>query len=671
MNKNNLSRMKNLKYILIVLVGALVFNACKHDDPSLGNPIMDFKTQVSTAYFGDSIPFTINASDDDVPLSTLKAQLFFGEEMVSQTVIRTKVTGKDYTGKIYVPYYANIPNGRATLKFVLQNIHFTTTEKEYDLNVTRPDFPYLTLVTATGSYQMKRDGLYQYSVTKSFPQQLEGYIKSPKMGANGNEIAFGWVSNNITQGDSTKIKFSNAKAGKYAVSFNSLTYEAAPFIKLLVNNQQMDVVDDNNYKVDLDLTQGQMLTVSGIPSFSDWWIDSDFFEKQSNGQLKFLAVAGKYRITANFSNKYLVVEALNGSSYATLQTDGSGAAWIIGDGIGKPSLAANEVGWNTDKALCMAQVSPKVYQMTVVAGKSIKATDINFKFFFQKGWGGEFTNANLSSTSNLIFVGDGKNGRDPGNLGIVSGTTLEAGTVYQLKLDLTAGTSKAALSVTKLGVEPEPVRAASFNGVSMDKIDSDNYKVEMDMTKGSSYAIGGDLNVSDWWIDPDFFSVNGNQLTFLPTSGKYRITANYTYKYLSVEAMSGNDLASLQADGSGAIWIIGNGIAKPSMGNQVGWNTSKAICMAPIAPGKYQVTLVPGEQLSTTGIDFKFFYQKGWGGEFKGTDITTTSQLISITESGNLSMAAGASFNPDATYILTVDVSAGNSKAVLTVEEKL
>ena len=43
------------------------------------------------------------------------------------------VNGQDYTGKINVPYLANIPNGTATLKFILQNINFTITEKSYDV----------------------------------------------------------------------------------------------------------------------------------------------------------------------------------------------------------------------------------------------------------------------------------------------------------------------------------------------------------------------------------------------------------------------------------------------------------------------------------------------------------------------------------------------------------
>jgi hypothetical protein len=126
---------------------------------------------------------------------------------------------------------------------------------------------------------------------------------------------------------------------------------------------------------------------------------------------------------------------MNGSNLATLQDDGSGALWIIGTDIGKPTLA-NEVGWNPDKALCLAQVEAKKYQVTVVADESIKSTSINFKFFHQKGWGGEYTHNALTTTSSLIFVGNGTNGRDPGNLGIVSGESLTPGKKYVFMLIL-------------------------------------------------------------------------------------------------------------------------------------------------------------------------------------------------------------------------------------------
>ena len=59
--------MKSLKYYLMALAGIAMLNACSDDDPVPGNPTMDFQAEPSSALFGDSLPFTIKASDADVP----------------------------------------------------------------------------------------------------------------------------------------------------------------------------------------------------------------------------------------------------------------------------------------------------------------------------------------------------------------------------------------------------------------------------------------------------------------------------------------------------------------------------------------------------------------------------------------------------------------------------
>ena len=121
--------MKKNIYIILAMAGILSMNSCSDDEFLPGSPSMEIKAENADALFGDSLPFTIKASDVDVPLSTLKAQLFYGEEQVSETVIRTKTSGNDYTGKIFIPYYANIPNGKATLKY----------SSEYSLYYNRND----------------------------------------------------------------------------------------------------------------------------------------------------------------------------------------------------------------------------------------------------------------------------------------------------------------------------------------------------------------------------------------------------------------------------------------------------------------------------------------------------------------------------------------------------
>lgn len=674
-----------MKHILITLLGVLLLSACSDDEMAPGNPVMNPKTEISTAMFGDSLQFTVGVADGDVPLSTLKAQLFFGDEKVSETVIRTKTDG-EYTGKVFVPYYANIPNASATLKLVLQNIHFTITEREYTLPLTRPDYEYLTLVSeekdADGKnieYRMQRTALYEYEVTDWFSQKVKAYIKTPAPTAQANEIIFGWQDGGIKEGATTPITFSNSNAGQYTIAFNSFNYDASPFIKLLVDGREMDMVDDNNYRLDLSLSTGQLIEITGIPGMDEWWIDPDYFEQDASGKLKFLPMGGSYRLTANFSYKYFIVEALSGGDFATLQADGSGALWIIGEGIGKPSYSSNHVGWTTEKALCMAPIAKGKYQITVTGGKTVNASGINFKFFHQKGWGGEYKNDALSTTGELVYVGDGTNGRDPGNLGIAEGKTLDVLGVYTFTVDVTAGIDKAVLTVAKVG-EEEPVEVkAKFDGEEMQMVDPDNYKVEKEFVQGQSIAVAGIDGVESWWIDPDYFTADaGGRLTFLPISGKYRVTANMALKYFRVEAMSGDNLATLQPDGTGAIWIIGDNIGKPALTNTVGWDTSKGICMAPIGNKQYRVTLDGGVTVTPESINFKFFHQRDWGGEFSGDDLTTDSDIVFVglgddvngRGHGNLGIVAGKALEEGKRYVFIVDVSQGNNKAVLTVTEQ-
>ncbi|HRG14326.1 MAG TPA: DUF5125 domain-containing protein, partial [Macellibacteroides fermentans] len=325
--------MKKYKSIVFALAGLFSLAACENDDLAPGNPVISSTTQFGEAMFGDSLTFSADVADGDVPLSTLKAQLFYGAEKVSETVIRTKTDG-DYSGKIFVPYYANVPNATATLKLVLQNINFTITEQEFDLALSRPDYPYLTFVTSDKEYRMERVGLYQYKATAEFPQKIKGYIKTPVVSAAGNEIVFGWASGAIAQGTTNAISFSNTTAGTYDIDFNTMTYEAAPFIKLMFAGSEMSMVDDNNYKIEKEFTKGQVIEVSGIAYFNDWWIDSDFFQKGTDGKLTFLPVSGKYRITANFERNYFIVEHMNGNDLSALDKDGN-AIWVIGWGIGK------------------------------------------------------------------------------------------------------------------------------------------------------------------------------------------------------------------------------------------------------------------------------------------------------------------------------------------------
>jgi len=666
--------MKKYNILPAVAIAALAFAApsCDDDEWAEGAPAIDVHTSLGTAHFGDSLAFSVRASDPEVALSTLKATLFFGDEQVSETVIRTKQNGADYEGKVYIPYLANIPDGRAILRMRLQNINFTTTEQTFEVAVSHADYPSLKFVATDGAeYTMQRDAQYCYSFTERLPQELKGYIVAPKMDDNGNEIRFGWGNNTIKAGAADPIPFSNSTAGKYTVSFNTYSFEGSPFTVLTFNGQTFTAVSETISSIDMNLTQGQTIVADGFPDFDSWWIDPDWLTRNDDGTLTFVPMSGNYRFEADMKLKYFRVYTLAGSDPATLdEATGNGAVWAIGDNIGKPSLSSNTVGWTTEKALCMAPVADKVYRLTFVAGKTVTADAINFKFFGQMGWGFEFGGDKITSTSDIVLVGDGEGGHDNGNLYLAEGKTLQAGGVYTFTVDLSAGVNAAVLSVNYEGEQPFEEQPVRINGEKMTTADNEAYTLKTTITQHAELPVSGISDLDEYYVDPDYFTlVEGeNTIVFNAMDGEYQLRLNRTLRTLGAVKMNGDAEATLA---EGAIWMMGWGVGSPSMDAQFGWNPGQAYCLAQIAPGVYQFTGQAGPEhgssigmrLRTDYLSFKFFHQDGWGGEFSGDNALTLTDAAKayLKDAGNFELADGVNLEEGATYRLTIDLNGGGN----------
>ena len=223
-----------------------------------------------------------------------------------------------------------------------------------------------------------------------------------------------------------------------------------PAPDVFFGNSKMEVLDTDIYRLDQAFTQGQKITVTGIDNLDEWWIDPDFFEKQSDGSLKFLPIDGDYRVTANGVLKYFSVIALKDGNPAKLQDDGTGAIWAIGVGIGKPSVDLLEVGWEPSRGLCLAQVASKKYQLTLKAGETLKLSGnwevIGFKFFYINAWEEEFGSGSYASKTLVEQLKLAENG----NLEMQDGQAFEAGDVYRFTIDVTNGNNKAILKVEKV-----------------------------------------------------------------------------------------------------------------------------------------------------------------------------------------------------------------------------
>ena len=676
--------MKTLKYIALSLLVAASTTACK-DDPELQTtdigPEMTVVSVDASGVYGGKVDFEV-AMTDRYPLSTLKAQIFFDDEMVAEEVIRTKTDGT-YKGAVTLPFYKNIPDGEATLRLVGQNIRFGQTTVERPLAVSRPKPAYLNFVLNDVEYRMEPTGNdYEYAVTDDFPQKPQGYISTPELDDAGSVVTFGYDTETagIVADSTDPIPYANSNAGEFTITFNLKTFEGSPFIKLLFDGTEMTMLDNDNYYIVTTLTQNQAYTLTGVADFADWNVDLDFFERKNASnpeELSFLPMTGMYKVTANFKHSYLKIEAMKSATeLATLNDDGSGAIWAIGGTeVGKPTLK-NAYGWSPeDGGMCLARVADKKYQLTLVAGISINASSFDFKFFHQKTWGGEFGGDDITTASDIVKI------NDSGNLGLVEGKTLDLGGIYRFTVDVTGGNTAAVLTVEKVGEQQLPPADITVNGTQMTQIDVDNYQLELDLTQGQTLTLGGGDAFTPAWINPDFFeAASATSVKLVPVAGKYRITANLATKVVDALVLKadGSGLATLGDDGHGAVYFIGYGIGSPAAADQPGWTTEKGVCVPESAPGIYKMTAQAGLEGSTTlgqrfrvsGWSGKFFKNRGWDGLGTFSLAPGTEAFLSIAGDGNIEIASGVTLDEGATYCLTLDVTAGNDKPVLSMVKK-
>jgi hypothetical protein len=192
----------------------------------------------------------------------------------------------------------------------------------------------------------------------------------------------------------------------------------------------------------------------------------------------------------------------------------------------------------------------------------------------------------------------------------------------------------------------------------------------VNLTKGQTMDFGNIVNVESWNFDPDFFTVDteAKKVTFNAVDGLYKMDYDSENQWIKVEPMKDeSSTQTLSEDGAGAVWVIGSGFGKPTIGPS--WNTTNgAYAMAQVSDKVYQFTLAAPSQLSLSGSEIKFFGQKGWGTEFKKANYADIKlePAFTMTDSGNIKVADVAAGTG---YQITLDLTGGINAAKVSYKE--
>ena len=662
------------KIASIALIGVAALASCQKTPEFITTevgPDMVINSYTESTYMGADIKFSVDVNDKDFALSTLKAKLLYGKSEVKNLTIRTKENGT-YEGAIQAPLYADIVDGFATLVFTSQNVGMGLSYDTVYVALKRPDFSTLALKTEEGAeYELVKganttdeDGNevvnYTYSITTTFPEKVKGHLVTPAINAEGDVITIGWDGSALSAGHANPIPFTAGMAGEYTISVDLLTLTASP-----LGAGSVVAVEQ--------LKQGQVMNFGDVVDLNNWTIDYDFFEVNDDfTEVKFRAVDGFYQLSYDAEKMWIKVEPVDADgNLLKLDADGAGTPWVIGANFGKPVIGP---GWNTeDGAYPMAQIADKVYQFTLTAPGQVAVSGADFKFFHQKGWGGEF----LKSDYAEINLDPAFTMTDSGN---IQGKELKGGKSYKLVLDLTDGVKAAKVSYEEV-VVPVNMLDIKVNGVAALKMSNTVYKVmAVEVEQNSILSFSGISNPLDWYVDPDHFELTAEGLKFKAVSGYYSFELDLANQFVTVRRVKEDGKAATYAD-EGAITIMGWGIAHPVMTSQLAWDSGQLITLAEVQKGVYQFTGVAVEETDgdTIGgrwrydyVSIKFFGQAGWGAEYGTVTLTEEAQKW-LTAPGNIELASGVELEQGATYVMTVTDCTpldGDSKFNCTVDFK-
>ena len=467
--------MKRIFQVLFLALIAIGYTACQPDSfrevyPK-GNPTVEAHMLTNEVLFGsDSISFEVKITEKTTPLSTLSIKVIVGLNVIVNEEVRTPNLNFEQKFTYAVPFGPNMPEGEPVKVYLTAtNVEGTATDFILsDCVGHRPVLETMYVMPPTIDYkplgkgkQMTWDEEKFVACDLGYPKSIECLLAvvGTKFGrVDWNYPVFGMKDDKlslITQeefesGVATSIQLSNDNIESIdTIQFDPMTFDlyfggkvAQPVSALDVNADLAEVAGKTYRHSKIFFDPAIEVTISGVTNMATAY-NLDYMEVVNGNVVKFLGEKGMYEVYYLPEEDYIVVEPLRDAVYPNVM-------WMTGVGFGLP-VAAPKVqgGWGFDNLgqyIACRTVAPKVYQFTAYLKNGANADfetygSLNFKFFHQKGWGGEEVGGNYEQIGlDMKGVGpegltkvNGDTGAEAGNW--IANTQEEFEGIYRITLD--------------------------------------------------------------------------------------------------------------------------------------------------------------------------------------------------------------------------------------------
>ena len=262
---------------------------------------------------------------------------------------------------------------------------------------------------------------------------------------------------------------------------------------------------------------------------ADWYCQPGFFTHKDGDVWTFNANGEAnmaYCITLDTKLRYVDVTLLDaqggeGTSAPAATWDANKALWLNGSGgIGFPSFSTNNINWVGGHDVAVPMIADGIYQLTFVVGQQLSASDINFKFFKGKNWGGDVDGSMIWMLDNDYLYLGGQDGASGDNGNIYKKDGVQFGDLDTLTLTINMNNKeydREGTITVKYGIYTPP-SIPSIDGVELTKSGNFYYR-DMTFTKGDEFTVS---NTDQLGMDIATAFVDEHALTALG-DGKYTV----------------------------------------------------------------------------------------------------------------------------------------------------